>query len=160
MTCYELNLRILVCSSRSVTKSTLLRNLPKFLWNENNPNRPSTTFIVNHISSDKAQSLLLESPFYYNIVLLDKSCSPACLGVTCQQIRAVSSTTVIVCVMESEAALQSNDDKSADQSDLLLAAPNVPSIENWKDIVTLLTDRLEASDYLPSPLIQHYITAL
>jgi len=158
--CYELNLRILVCTSRSSTKSPLLRNLSQFLWSDRNLSRSSTSFTVIYNSPEKAQSLLHESPFYYNIVLLDKSSVTTGMTLSCQQIREVSSTAVIVCIVESEAVLQSNDDKSADQADLLLAAPNLPSVENWKDLVTLLTDRLETSDYLPSPLIQHYITAL
>lgn len=80
--------------------------------------------------------------------------------VTCDLVRKLSHQVVLICIMEDEATIQSNDDSSADQADLLLPFPDIPSCDHWKQLLNLLILRKQTDDFFPSPLLQQYITAL
>jgi hypothetical protein len=171
----------LVCTSQSAVKCPLLANFSRYLWSDENPDRHGTSVCVTFSSHEKVlaslnsdsegRSLLFSG---YNIVLLDHTpplhpspavasvglVPPPAARVSCGMVRKISQTAVIVCVMESEAAIQSNDDSSADEADLLLPHPELPSSAHWNQLINLLLLRKEVSDFLPSPLVQQYITAL
>jgi hypothetical protein len=177
--CFLLTLSVLVVTSRSPMRCPLLNNFSKFLWSDANPDRLGTSVSVSFTSHEAALATLLGGTVEHSVVIIDNSCprpltasvsasssavsaappsAPA--SVTCELVRRSSHTAVIICVMESEAAIQSNDDPSAELADLLLPHPQVPSCEHWAELLSLFVQRKDASDFLPSPLVQQYITAL
>jgi hypothetical protein len=152
----------------------LLSNLSRFLWSDANPDRLGTSVSVSYSSHEAALSGFLHgTDSEHSVVIIDNSSRSAVLSsavaapspatpatVTCEMVRRSSHTAVIICVMESEAAIQSNDDPSAEQADLLLPHPQIPSCDHWAKLIALLVERKDASDFLPSPLVQQYITAI
>jgi hypothetical protein len=98
-----------------------------------------------------------ENPFYYNVVVIDSP--PNNTFKSFGKIRDLSAVSVIVCMTESEDFLRSEDGAS-EFADLVIARPIVPSHIHWRDLVSLLVNRMESDDFLPSPLIQHYISTL
>lgn len=143
-------------------KCTYLTNLSKYLWSEENPNRFGTYLSIHYTTPQQLPRIISENSCQYNIVLLDKSngryTGPD--SISCQIIRQYLKLAIIISIMENEAVIQSNDDCSLEQADLLLPSPQIPSSNHWKELIDLLIDRMECSDFLPSPLVQHYITAI
>jgi GTP-binding protein EngB required for normal cell division len=139
-------------------KSRLTSNLSQYLWSPENPNRHGTTITVTYIDHEKSLATLDQNGFYYNMVIIDRP--EGSHQAKCRLIRQKSSTAVIICVKEDDSDLRNDDDKCVEFADLMIAHPEVVKSDQWRDLSTLLVNRLESSDFLPSPLIQQYMTAL
>lgn len=159
---FEINLRILICTTISPMKCNYLTNLSKYLWSEENPSRSATYLSIHYTTPSQLSTIISDNSTQYNIIILDKSNGhySGIENVTCQIIRQYLKLAIIISIMQNEAAIQSNDDCSIEQADLLLPTPQIPSLKQWKELIELLIERMECSDFLPSPLVQHYITAI
>ena len=159
---YEVNLKILICTFNSSIKCPFLIYLSKYLWSEENPIRFTTYFSIHYTTPNQLFEIMSDNSYQYNIIILDKSMghSPGVENITCQKIREYLKLAIIISIMQNEAVIQSNDDYSIEQADLLLPTPQIPTIKQWKELIELLIERMECSDFLPSPLVQHYITAI
>jgi len=153
--CFQVQVRLLIITDEKPMKSRIVKNLSTFLWGLDNKDRQGTMVVVNYVSHDRASEVINERPFFYNIVAVDDGVGKFR---DYARLREVSATLVILCLVDNECLM--DNDSCSEFSDLVLVHPEVPSVSQWRDIVALLVDRLEAGDFLPSPLIQQYITAL
>ena len=158
VSCYDISIRVLVITNAKASKTNILGGLSRFLWSEENENRFSTNIVVNFVTFNKVESILIEDPCYYNVVVIDSP--PSNSFQMFQQFRVASAVSVIVCIAASRDFLQVEDGASEVFADLVLARPELPSCAQWADLMALLAERLESDDFLPSPLIQQYMSTL
>ena len=158
VSCFDIAIRVLVITNARTSKSSILGGLSRFLWSEENENRFSTNIVVNYVPFSNVEKLILEDSSYYNVVVIDSP--PSNSFQMFRRFRDTSPVSVIVCIAASKDFLQVEDGASEVFADLVLARPELPSRAHWRDLITLLVDRLESDDFLPSPLIQHYMSTL
>jgi hypothetical protein len=157
VSCFEITIRVLVITNDTPAQSKALQGLGEFLWSDENENRFGTNIVVNYTCFRRADEVMNEVPFYYNVIVIDSP--PGNSFQKFMRLRDLSPLSVIVCITKSQVLLHT-EDCASEFADLVLARPELPSRSQWRDLVTLLVDRMESDDFLPSPLIQHYISTL
>lgn len=157
VSCFDVAIRVLVITDETAVKSRILSSFGRYLWSEDNENRYGTNLIVNYVTHSESSDVIKESPLYYNIIVVDSPPNNSFKGYA--KLRKNSEVSVIICITESEDSLRTEDGAS-EFADLIIARPVVPSYTHWRDLVSLLVSRMESDDFLPSPLIQHYMSTL